>query len=104
VTALELGPFRREANYREDMLMYARYFMHTPLQLDRGQAEMPWVMDFEATSLLEKFEKLYQDNFAAIPAEFDHPEFTMLARVAQVDQFLKPANETAWLEQTRKGK
>jgi CHAT domain-containing protein len=103
VRALKLGPFRREKGFREDMLVYRRFLLHTAMQLGGHHEPVPWVMDYDVEkAIVEKYEQRYEKWLDAIPADLEDKPFRMISDEASGDKFLKAADDAALVRELQK--
>jgi hypothetical protein len=103
VNAIQLGTFRRDDHFREDMQMYGRVLLHSDVALN-GEAPTGWVMDYQVSAdIVKKHEDMYRRHMRAIPADFEDATFKVIAEYARADKFLKPADDRARLSRMRGG-
>jgi hypothetical protein len=97
---MELRPFGKAANGREDMLAYARVLMN-PFNENilRNVSGKAWFMDYgaPATSISE-CERNYSDLLTGMPAEFWSRDFYFIAAIAAKNAFVQAATDDQALE------
>jgi hypothetical protein len=92
---MELLPFCRAANRREDMLAYARVLMNPfDKTILTGISDKAWFMDYGADAAsVSECETLYSNVLTGKPADLSSIPFYLLAKLASVKKFALPATD-----------